>query len=152
MRDQSHIPPIADFVGSRTAWQNIINRAGGDGTTELEHRFEQRRFEGKNRGAIGTRSFGKQDDERIVGNSFADAIDRSSSGDSAMTIDEDGSSGVRQPAKQRPDRDLSFCYENAPADRAEDKDVDITEMIANEETRWWHRTAKGQPDTEDATC
>jgi hypothetical protein len=58
---------------------------------------------------------------------------------------------VCQPAEQGPSGDIAFGDENARSDRAEDNDIEVTQMIANEQTRWRHCAERGHANTEDAT-
>ena len=56
-----------------------------------------------------------------------------------------------QLAEQGPSGDIAFGDENARPDRAEDNDVEVTQMIANEQTRWRHCAVRGHANTEHAT-
>jgi len=70
----------------------------------------------------------------------------------ALAIDKDCAGCVCQPAEQGPSGDIAFGDENARSDRAEDNDVEVTQMIANEQTRSRHCAVRRHANTEHATC
>jgi hypothetical protein len=68
----------------------------------------------------------------------------------ALAINKDCAGCVCQPAEQGPSADIAFGDENTRSNRAEDNDVEVTQMIANEQTRSRHCAVRGHANTEYA--
>src|SRR5207247_11125182 len=58
---------------------------------------------------------------------------------------------VGQAAEQGPSGDIAYGDENARSDRAKDNDVEVTQMIANEQTRSRHCAVRRHANAEHAT-
>ncbi len=132
MRHQRHVAPVTNLLSDRTVIESILNRGGCNRSADLHRRFEQSRFEWQHRSAVGTCALGKQDNEYTARNRILQKADSFPAGQSAFAIDKDRARSPCQPAEQRPCSHLALRYKHAGPNRAQDDDIQIAQMIADQ--------------------
>ena len=152
MRQQCHVPPVADLIGDGTIVERIFEGGGGDRTVKLHSRFQQRRLEGQHGRAVGTSSFREQDDRQTGGDRRAYLIYSKSGSQRVLAIDKDCTCGPRQPAKEGPSCDIVLGNKNARSNRAKHDDVEIAKVITDEQTGCGHRTACRYANRKHPAC
>ena len=74
---------------------------------------------------------GKEDHHRAVGDRVPNTIHDFRSRKPPLAIDKDCTRSMRQPAEQRPSCDIELRYKDAGPNRAQDDDIEITQVIAD---------------------
>ena len=148
--DQGHIAPIADVVRHSAFEDVILYTSRSDGTVQCGCRCKQRRFEREDGVASRTGAFREKNNEFAALQGRLNLLARSRRVETSAPIHKDGSSESGESAENRPTLNISLGHERGGRKRAENDDIQVTEMVADQQAAAGNGATSYHAQIEDA--
>lgn len=134
MWHKDHLFPITNFFAHVAVRKTVTDIARREWLLLARRRFEQRRFKGKDLFAARACTFGKQYHQAAPLKRHCNLVRRSRCLRSSLPVNEYRASQTRKPPEYRPVSHLALGYENRRRERPNDENIQITEVVANQQT------------------